>query len=109
MSSNDDIMAAIVNETASAQSTDTMYKEAKEGFTQIEKAYFKLRGLKFEGGIKGVFKQLLPRLMTRMGIPGGMGIGALLTGMSANEGGFSEILGNIPILGKLFGFLGGMF
>ncbi len=109
MSSNVDIMAAIVNEIASAKSTDTMYKEAKEGFTQIEKAYFKLRGLKFEGGVQGIFKQLLPRLMTRMGIPGGMGIGALLAGMGANEGGFSETLGNIPLLGPLFGFLGGLF
>jgi len=106
MATHDDIMAAITNESASAKTTDSLYKEAKTNFATLEKAYFDLRGLKFDGGAKGLVKELLPRLMSRMGIPGGMGLGALGATLLADEGGFSSFMAKIPVLGQLLGVFG---
>ena len=105
MATYDDIMAAITNEATSAKTTDAFYKEAKEGFAAIEKAYFNLRGFKFDGA-KGFVQQLLPMLMRRAGIPGGLGMGALGASLLADEGAFSGLMENIPFVGRLISGLG---
>lgn len=106
MTTFDDIMSAITTEGAAAKTTDQMYNEAKEQFIAIEEAYFNLRGWKFEDGAKGLVQQLLPMLMKKAGIPGGVGIGALGVSMLADEGAFSGLMENIPFIGRLISGLG---
>ncbi len=106
MTTFDDIMSAITTEGAAAKTTDQMYTEAKEGFAAIEKAYFNLRGWKFEGGVKGLVQQLLPMLMRKAGIPGGVGIGAVAATLLADEGAFSGLIENIPFIGQLISGFG---
>ncbi len=106
MTTFDDIMSAITNEGTAAKTTDSLYKEAKTRFAAIEKAYFNLRGWKFEDGAKGLVQQLLPMLMKKAGIPGGVGIGAMAATLIADEGAFSGLIENIPVIGRLISGLG---
>ncbi len=106
MTTFDDIMSAITTEGTAAKTTDQMYDEAKKQFAVIEKAYFNLRGWTFEDGAKGLVQRLLPMLMKKAGIPGGVGIGALAASMLADQGAFSGLLENIPFIGRLISGLG---
>jgi len=104
MATPDDILASITNEATAADTTDSMYNEFKEQWEGVHAAYVKRRGFALsddsKGKLMGLLKKFGPKIATYAGLPGA---GAIVTALSADEGGFSGIMSKIPLLGSLFG------
>ncbi len=106
MATFDDVMNAITNRDASAETAKAAFLEME---TDYKKAAEIFHGkLDLSGGMQGIIKRLLPKLLNRWtGALGLTGFGGMLgAGGITGEGGFSifELLKNIPLIGGMIPF-----
>ncbi len=108
MATLDDLMSSFKNAKTASATADKFYEEKKSEWLEVSTAYQEFKG---PSKAQSILNMLAP-MAAKMGwkLPLGGGIGALLTGFSANEGGFSGITGflsglisKIPFFGSLFG------